>query len=120
MQYRQQFFIENRFLGEAVTTQRARTPGTEPASELWYCSACGDIYARCPMLRPDGSQMRWIAHCHLCRKCAPRQRYFSEMPGSVWKSWDAEYLDTLPPAVLQWELLRHIDSYERTGGYQNG
>lgn len=121
MNYRQLFFIEGRLLGEATRGPIMRhATFMEPSSDLYFCSLCGDVYARLPCLRPDGTQTPWQAYRCMCRKCGTtRQRFLSEWPGSVWREWDDEFLAALPVPVLQWELMRHIESWERIpNGYK--
>jgi len=121
MNYRQLFFIEGRLLAEAPRSRIMRhATFMEPTSDLYFCGLCGEVYAKFPCLRPDGSSTPWQSYRCVCRKCgATRQRWLSEWPGSVWRSWDKEFLAALPVPVLQWELLRHIESHERVpNGYQ--
>jgi len=120
MSYRQLFFIEGKLLGEA---QRGRTMHhatlMEPTSDLYFCSHCGEVFAKFPCLRPDGSSTPWQSYRTMCRKCGPRQSFLTEWPGSVWRGWDHEFLAALPVSVLQWELERHLDSWERIpNGYK--
>lgn len=118
MLYRQLFIIEGRLLGESQRHDEYKEKTlSEPDSLLFYCQRCGEVYARCPVYRPDGSLTAWQALRATCRKCGPHQQWLSEWPGSVWLSWDREYLAALPVLVLQWEFDRHIDSWERV---QNG
>lgn len=121
MLYRQLFFIESRLLGEAPRGyDRIFGEWQEPLSLLFFCSRCGDVYAKCPCIRADGSTTKWQSHSGICRKCGTKhQSYLSEWPGSIFRPWHSEYTAALPVAVLQWELERHLDSFERfPNGYQ--
>lgn len=119
MQFRQLFIIEGKVLGDTLRSlTRVHEQLTEPLSLLFYCKFCGEVYAKCPVMRADGSTTQWQSFRCCCRKCAARSSLLSDWPGCVWLSWDRDYLAALPEPVLQWELLRHIDSYERTGGYR--
>lgn len=120
MSYRQLFFIEGRLLGEAPRGLKfVRAELAEPTSDLYFCTLCGEVFAKFPCLRADGSSTPWQSYRTFCRKCAAKQRYLSEWPGSVWRSWDNEFIAALPVPVLQWELERHIESIERIpNGYQ--
>lgn len=114
MSYRQLFFIEGKLLGEAPRQAEFREKTIlEPSSDLYFCGRCGEVFARCPVLRTDGSSTWWQSYRCVCRKCASKQHYLSEWPGSIWRSWDHAFLAALPVPVLQWELQRHIDSWER-------
>ena len=116
--FRQLFIIENRLLGEAPRSASIRFAElVEPLSYLWFCQHCGETYARTPVYRKDGTLTPWQSHRATCRKCSSRQRFFSEFPGSIWLSWDSEFLAALPPAVLAWELERAAVSFETFGGY---
>lgn len=121
MSYKQLFFIEGRLLGEVERGSIMRhATFMEPTSDLYFCGLCGEVYAKFPCLRPDGSSTQWQSYRCICRKCgATKQRWLSEWPGSIWHSWDKEFIAALPVPVLQWELERHIESWERIpNGYQ--
>lgn len=121
MPFRQLFFIESRLLGEACRdSERVFGEPFRPRSYLFFCRLCGEVYAQCPCLAPDGSQTPWQAQAGVCRKCGRKhQSFLSEWPGSVYVSGNPSYLAALPVAVLQWELERHLDSFERfPNGYQ--
>lgn len=120
MAYRQLFFIEGKLLGEAPRKAILRQ-GTimEPTSDLYFCRVCGGTYAKLPCLRPDGQTTPWQSHRGTCRMCASFSQFFSDFPGSIWRSWDEPFLEALPVAVLQWELSCHLDNIERfPNGYQ--
>lgn len=118
MQFRQLFIIESHLLGEAQRSASLRHAElAEPLSYFWFCRKCGDIFARAPVYRKDGTLTEFQAQKSLCRKCAAHQRFFSEFPGSIWLSWDHEFLAALPQAVLAWELERAAVSFETFGGY---
>lgn len=113
--FRQLYFLEGRLVAESP---RGLVPChevlAEPTSDLYFCHICGDVFARFPILRADGSSTTWQSYRSMCRRCGPaHQRYLSEHPGSVWRTWDKPFLEALPVAVLQWELERHLDSLER-------
>ena len=121
MSFRQLFFIENKLLGEAPRglTRWADTYA-EPTSDLYFCLHCGDVFARLPVLRADGSTTKWQSYRGVCRSCGVKHGTpYSSFPGSIWRCWDAAFLAALPVPVLQWEFLRHIDNLERNpNGYQ--
>lgn len=121
MLFRQLFFIESRLVAEVPRSyDRVFNEWHEPLSLLFFCSRCGDVYAKCPCLRADSSTTRWRSQSGICRKCGLKhQAYLSEWPGSVYVPSLPEYTAALPVAVLQWELERHLDSFERfPNGYQ--
>lgn len=109
MTFRQLFFIEGRLLGDcprAFVLVHAEIQ--QPASALFFCRKCGEVFARCPILHPGGKSTHWQSFAKLCRKCSGDS---TEVPGSLWLSWDKEFLGALPMPVLQWELERHLDFY---------
>ena len=115
MPLRQLFFIESRLLGEAPRGKVFwHEQLAEPPSDLFYCPICGEVWAKFPILRDDGSCCKWQSYSRMCRKCGPKhQRFLSDWPGSVTRTWDREYMQALPVPVLVWELERHIESWER-------
>lgn len=112
MPFRQLFFIEGHLLGEA-TRESFFLHGelAEPLSGLWFCSHCGEVFAKAPVVRANGKPTPWQSHRACCRKCVAKSA--SEVPGSLWLSWDDKLLASLPPAVLLWEFERHLDKAER-------
>lgn len=100
MGYPQAFFIEGRYLG---TTERqfSLLAGSPPLSYGFFCHACGEVYAKCPIAdRP------WQYWSRTCRKCSGGGSL--GIPGSLELSWDKEFTEALPLAVLQWEFEREV------------
>ena len=115
MPFRQLFFIEGKLLGEASRPGFFRLAElAEPLSGLWFCQHCGEVFAKAPVLRPDGTLTPWQSYRAICRKCAFRSIYQSEVPGSIWLSWDDAFLSALPPSIITWEFNRHLDKFEGT------
>ena len=114
---RQLFFIGNKLLGE-TSRQLVYVHGELqcPASYLWFCPYCGEVYARAPVMLPgnEGKVSKWQALCHACPRCdAPRYHSLESVPGSLWLSWDEDYLAALPNPVLQREAALHFAYYDR-------
>ena len=85
-------------------------------SALFFCRHCGEVFAKCPIITPEGRVMPWQSFARCCEKCRPPG--LSEWPGSLWLSWDEEFCEALPMPVLQQELQRHLDCWERNpNGY---
>ena len=108
---RQLFFIENKLLGEAL-----RGPVLQmgevvlPYSYLFVCGQSGEVFAKCPIIDASGKPRPWHVHTMLARG---QSSSIGWTPGSIWTSWDHDFIGAFPDAVLQWELLRHLDNYER-------
>ena len=118
---KQLYFIEGRLLGESPRKAIfVHSTLQEPTSDLYFCGRCGKVYATLPVIRADGSSTPWQSYRHICRQCGvSHQRFLGDWPGSIWRSWDHDFLATLPVSVLQWELERHLDAYERIpNGYK--
>ena len=114
MPFRQLFFIEGKLLGSAVRAP-VLTFGelAAPLSGLWFCQHCGEVFAKAPVIDDTTNRPTpWQSHRSLCRKCAPSSPFASEIPGSIWLSWDRDFLAALPATVLTWEFLRHLDRVE--------
>lgn len=82
---------------------------------LWYCQACGEVYARFPVFdRPTGPGC-WQCRAGCCSKCKPGENFLDRIPGSVWGSYigDNQY----SKEVMQRELLLLIDDLEKRLNY---
>ena len=115
--FRQLFFIDGKCVAEGERNWwKARRPlVVAPMSYLFYCSECGDVWAKCPVHNPaTGEVQPFQGHRHPCRKCRPRywdQR--GQLPGSLLLEYDDEFTEALPNEVLRRELLLAIDAYEQ-------
>lgn len=115
MQFRQLFFIEGKLLGEAPREAFfLHGELAEPLSALWFCQHCGEVFAKAPIMRANGTVTPWQSYRATCRKCSPKAIFSSEIPGSIWLSWDYDFLSTLPPCIITWEFNRHLDKFEGT------
>lgn len=113
MKFRQLYFLEGKLLAESL---RGLLPlGFEPTSDLYFCGFCGDVFAKCPCLREDGSETPWQSYRTTCRRCQAKSDFPPDIvcPGSIWRSWDSPFNAALPMPVLAWELERHIECYTR-------
>lgn len=105
--YIQIFIMGNRTLARAERgKQEISTDRYPPNSLLFYCTECGDVYAKFPVIRvSDNRPLSWRSMAGCCTRC--RKSY--EIPGSIWCSWEAEYTRRLPREVLQHELINTIN-----------
>jgi hypothetical protein len=69
----------------------------------WFCPRCGEIWAH--MHLPGRKYMVWSRPCD-------RHKSVREPAGSLWLSWDYEYLKALPEPVLRREVELHFKHYE--------
>jgi hypothetical protein len=105
---KQHFFIEGRYLGSAARGP-IHLPHNElawPLSKVFYCRTCGEVFAKCPITKPDGSTVPFHSAGALCRKCPPDGS--QSVPGSITYP-EPEFLAAFPDAVLLWEVQRHLD-----------
>lgn len=102
----QHFIIEGRYLGSAERLF-SLTRGASPLSYGFFCHHCGEVFAKCPI---EGRA--WQYWSRTCAKC-PGGGTLGE-PGSIWLSWDEEFVDALPQPVLLHEFKRLLIEYDRT------
>lgn len=107
----QHFIIEGKYLGSAERLFDL-TRGASPLSYGFFCHACGEVFAKCPI---DGRP--WQYWSRTCRKCAALGGGSLGIPGSIDLSWDPEFTSAFPLSVLVWEFQRELDYHERL---QNG
>lgn len=111
--FRRLFFVGDRYLGETPADWFfAHEDLRAPYSYIWFCEHCGEVYARSPVLSYNGKQSPWQAITACCPRCPSTDRY--RLPGSIWLSWDHDFLATLPDAVWLHEAQRHLDYFDRT------
>lgn len=72
---------------------------------LFFCSRCGEVYAKIPLLAGE-----YIGHRMRCLACGPECLYWSWPGGSVWLDWDQEFLTSLPPEVIKREFELHLNA----------
>ena len=117
MSYRQ-IFLDGRgnFLAEStIESQFIHADLAEPLSGAYICQWCGDVWARQIVTRPSGSMTQWQFFRHPCSKCAPRCTHYLSFPGSIWRSWDKAFLESLPVEILRREVLTLLDWFESRG-----
>lgn len=113
--YTQSFFIGGRYLGETKRkVQFYHEEKGPPLSVCWVCRICGEVYAKAPVVDLLGKESEYNVVRRLCPR-HPTQNMW-EVAGSLWMSWDQEFLDALPVPVLQYEMERHILAIETLEG----
>jgi len=101
------FFIEGQLIDRVE-----REVNDHCHSYVFVCECCGEVYAKTPLSSSVGT-WHWEAVTGRCSKESPHKLY-GFVPGSIMtKHWDKPFIDALPMPVLQWELERHIQAYER-------
>lgn len=80
------------------------TPWATQHSDLHFCEVCGRVYGQ---VEVEGKA--WTSWKGVCDRC-PSPHTFP-VPGSLWKSWDHDYLASLPLAVLVREFELHYKHF---------
>lgn len=105
-----QFFVEGHYLGDASSPWLVRDGlACTPQSHLVYCSACGDIWARIAVIGKP-----WSPIHRTCRKCWNKD-HWSQIPGSLFDHFSMYFdpLEEFPDALLEWEVVRYLEWYDR-------
>ena len=115
--YQQSFFVNGRFYGtfprKARRDQDQEGRTEPPDSLLFFCTKCGEVYAKCPVVDLAGKQLRWRSIAGVCGKCPSDLMFLN--PGNVWISWDWEYQTAMPKELLERELVNLIDFINSKG-----
>lgn len=110
----QHFFIEGRLVASAERRPILYAGQLAiPDSLLFYCRLCGDVFARAIIEDSERPAQAWQSIRCVCRKCRPRYPSMYEVPGSLWLSYDDNYLKALPGPVLEHEVKVHFEHFER-------
>lgn len=115
--FEQHFYIANRFMGSVVrphvVVHGERQP---PYSYAYFCSVCGDVWAKCPVSEESGEGHLTSVY-QIQGGCCPAHASESPfvVPGSLMLSWEPEYNALLLscPDVAKWELECHLDFIEQ-------
>jgi hypothetical protein len=117
MPYEQHFIVEGKHLGSAVRPLRFIDHGQRiaaPSSQSFFCSLCGDVYAKFPVTNTDTGEVHsFTVNYGICRKCPSPG---NTVPGSVKCLWDSDLEKYYPDEVLKGEFLRHLDFLEKGAG----
>ncbi len=99
---RAQFFLSSRFAGTSdVPFEQFKEESAAPQSRAYYCSTCGDVFARMVVEGPTG----WRYEPRRCARCGHSP---GVVAGSIlWLPHGSESFENLPPQVLKHEVERH-------------
>lgn len=95
------FFLNGQYLGASIA--RPRHIHEEIAMPLgfhFFCPECGKLWASCPV---DGQR-----HIVWSRTCPDHPGDQLDVAGSIWLSWEKDFVKEFPPSVIQYELLVHL------------
>lgn len=122
--YEQSVYVGSTFLGSfvrpAMLVHAERQP---PRSYAYFCPACGEVWARCPVTRLHsadggsggnrGSVQEWQIQGGYCQLHPGPSPY--TVAGSLLLSWEPEYSNYLLscPMVVKREFEVHLDFLER-------
>lgn len=100
----QHFWFEDNFLGQTERSfVRRFGEYMEPRSYAWFCPDEGVVWARAPVYRLDGSLVPFQV---MTERHQGRWEITSQ-PGSLYLSFDHDYLNALPFSVLCREVFLH-------------
>lgn len=106
---KQLFFIEGKLLGETVR-EKVDWNGqwAPPVSALFFCAVCGEVFAKCPVVLEDGTNSQWQSYRKVCARHGGDRVLGEDPPGSLWLSWDRDFLKALPLEVMLREFELHL------------
>lgn len=112
--YRQLFFSGSSLLGETLRPPvRVHEEFHAPASLIWICQTCGEVYQRAPVLDPAGVVSRWRPLSGTCSRCAASSTSLYDWPGTFYLPLQSEYNAALPSEVLLHDFHHHHLHFKR-------
>jgi len=113
--FRQYFFAGSALLGD---TPRQLVPikedWLEPASRVWVCQICGEVYQRAPCIREStGIVSIWCPVRGVCPTCGPKARSLHDWPGTFYLPADFDFNAALPQSVLLHDFHAHYLHHKR-------
>jgi len=74
----------------------------------FFCPKCSELWANCPVEGKESSVVM-----RPCEKHTPSHKF--EEPGCFSLTWDKDFTEALPPAVLRHEILLHFNYLAKEG-----
>lgn len=101
---KQHFIIEGEYLGTGLRKDYS-TVGTnlEVYSYAFFCKHCGRVWASCPVEHPS-KKIEWM----VCNIVCPQDTR-TDYGGSIWLSYDKEFIEAFTPAVISREFFWLLD-----------
>lgn len=112
--FEQHFYIADRFMGSVVRPHVVVHGERQPAySYAYFCTHCGNVWARCPVTDSNGFQNKWQVQGGCCPENENESPFV--VPGSLLISWEPDYNSALLscPDIVRWEMERHMEFIER-------
>ena len=102
---KQHYFIEGQYLGSGLRAATSSVGTSETVyAYAFFCKHCGRVWASCPIEFPG---IEWQVINSLCPKDTR-----SAWGGSIWLSYDKEFIAAFPPAVITREFNWLLEKFE--------
>lgn len=110
--YLQHFWIHGKHYGTAQrTTVPCHETKTHPDSKSYFCPVCGEIWAQCPIEDSATGLFRpYVVTTVPCSKHHKVSQWLV-VAGTLYQSWDKEFVCAMPEAVLKRELEILLKTY---------
>jgi hypothetical protein len=104
--FTQTWVIEGESFGPfPISYERSHAELHRPFSIAWFCPFCGDIWAR-RIIAGEGKDSTWTLY-HI--PCSKHPHSLSRgLSGSVWLSYETDFLNHMPLPVIRREALLHL------------
>lgn len=110
----QHFIVQGKYLGSALRGKVwVQAERQSPRSMTFVCGVCGDAWAKCPVEKV-GSPTELTQFIAMLRVCPKHSQSSYDVPGSLTLSWDGDFNDSFPEAVVQWEFQQHLALFPDT------
>jgi len=109
--YKQEFIIKGKYLGATMRYGKQVHEETHaPASEAFFCPVCAAVWAICPTTDTMTQQVSDFMPYRV--PCEQHDTRWGEIPGSIWKPWDKDFIATLPDDVVRYEFTQAMKLFK--------
>ncbi len=109
--YRQDFFVRGKPMGSAMRYgKQVHEELIHPWGAAYFCPVCAVVWAVCPVTDTMTNEVSKFAAYTI--PCAQHDNQWGRIPGSLFLSWEGEYNEIFPDALVKYEFEQALKLYK--------